>query len=326
VADYPCYHWALRDRHASASYGSFDAEEYFDGVRDVLDLVETHVDPGPERDKLLVHWYRGKMLGRLGADGLLKRGPEAQRELFDAVRSLALERFGPQMAARLPLHLALRSQLLRDGDFDALLALAEFESGLQTSLRTGRIRGDTRHLVIDLQARLGRNHLRMRTDGERVLWLVPEPLRGALGAEIDVTDHMRAAQVTAILRSLDDGTDYTLPSSTRIRYEEGREPGLVLPATIRITPTTSAAGGPLAGGRWEVRAGTRLLGFYGVRRVRDRETGEPVVLTSLPPGRIVVGPEPPPPPGLRARAALAAPWLARAVRRTRAEVGAAGRA
>jgi hypothetical protein len=169
----------------------------------------------------------------------------------------------------------------------------------------------------------------MRAEGERLLWLVPEPLHGALGAEIDVTDHVRAAQVTAILRSVDDASEYVLPSSTRLSYEEGPEAGLVRPvldATIRITPTTSAAGGPLPGGRWEVRAGTRLLGFYGARRVRVRETREPLVLTSLPPGRIAVGAEPPPPPGLRARVALAAPWLARAVRQTRAAVGAGGRA
>jgi hypothetical protein len=133
--------------------------------------------------------------------------------------------------------------------------------------------------------------------------------------------------MTAILRSLDDETEYVLSSSTRIDYEDGPERGLVRPvldATIRITPTTAAGGGPLPGGRWEVSAGVRLLGFYGVRRIRER--GEPLVLASLPPGRIFVGAEPPPPPGLRARLALGAPWLARAVRRTRAAVGAAGRA
>jgi poly(ribitol-phosphate) beta-N-acetylglucosaminyltransferase len=324
VADYPCYHWVLRDPEVNASFRSFDAEGYFENVREVLDIVEAHTEPGDFRDKLLVHWYRGKMLGRVGGESFLNRVPEGRRELLDAVRELATERFGPQMTATLPLQLRLRSRLLRDGNLDALVHLAEFETSLQAKTRLRRVRGDGTHLVLDLQARLGRQNLHLRRDGERLLWVLPPSLRGAFDSdELDVTEDIESGHVVAYLRSIDDETEYLLPVRTRIEYEDGPEPGLVRPVldtTIRVTPTTAAGGAPLPAGQWDVRTGVRLAGFYSVRRVRDRQTDEPVILTSLPPGRVHVGDGPPPEPSLRTRLGRSAPWIGATVRRTRAAV------
>jgi glycosyltransferase involved in cell wall biosynthesis len=95
LADYPCYHWILRDAETNASYRPFEPADYFANVREVLDLVEEHTEPGPFRDRLLRHWYRGKMLGRMGGAPFVRREPEYNRELHAQIRKLALERYRP---------------------------------------------------------------------------------------------------------------------------------------------------------------------------------------------------------------------------------------
>src|SRR4051794_31276538 len=94
LATYPCYHWVGRD-DANASSGPFDPVSYFASVRDVLDLVEEHTKSFPPalREQLLSHWYRGKMLGRVGGRGFVARDPQARRAIFEEVRRLAAERY-----------------------------------------------------------------------------------------------------------------------------------------------------------------------------------------------------------------------------------------
>jgi hypothetical protein len=66
-----------------------------------------------------------------------------------------------------------------------------------------------------------------------------------------------------------------------------------------------------------------VAGFASATRVRL--DGEPLVLTSVPPSRIVVGEQAPEPPGLPRRLASRAPRVTDAVRRARAAAGAASR-
>src|SRR4051794_11386643 len=125
LATHPCYHW-MRREHGNASLGPFDPVAYFANVRDVLDLVVEHTEPGKLREELLSHWYRGKMLGRVGGRGLVKRDPPARRPIFEEVRGLAAERYDWDVERFLPFNLRLRSRLLRAGEFAALEELAEW--------------------------------------------------------------------------------------------------------------------------------------------------------------------------------------------------------
>ena len=53
LADRPYYHWALRpDPTAQRLVPRLEPEGYFANVRDVLDLVDAHTEPGPFRDAL----------------------------------------------------------------------------------------------------------------------------------------------------------------------------------------------------------------------------------------------------------------------------------
>src|SRR3712207_4342676 len=130
LADYPCYHWMVRDRE-NASLRPFDPAEYYGGVREVLDLIDEHTEPGELRDKLYTRWLRGKLLGRAGGPPFLKWDEEYRRERYEEIRKLTLERFDEGVDALLPLSWRVRAQLVRRGDYEGLKALAQYESSLR---------------------------------------------------------------------------------------------------------------------------------------------------------------------------------------------------
>src|SRR3954471_13061768 len=115
LADYPCYHWVHRGRATNASFAPPDPGPYFARVREVLDLVDSHTEPGELRDRLYLRWYRGKALGRLiGRQFELYDRPYMQCVL-DEVRTLMLERFPPRLDPRLTYRHQLRARLVRGG-------------------------------------------------------------------------------------------------------------------------------------------------------------------------------------------------------------------
>jgi hypothetical protein len=188
-------------------------------------------------------------------------------------------------------------------------------------------RGGT-HLVVHLDAWLGgdRTNLRFERTGKRTFWAPPgEPLREDVAeADREVTGELRRSSVEVTIRNLDDGSEYALPARTRVSLPRGGE-GRIRPrlhVSVPIAPTAAAAGGPLPPGRWELRAAVTVAGFMGWTKLE--RGGEPLVVTTYPPGRIVVGEVPPPPPALTARVyRRLPPAVMHGVRRTRARAGAA---
>ena len=130
LADYPCYHWVLRDRDQNASWGRLDPESYFENMGEVLDIVDEHTEPGEFRDRLYARWYRGKMLNRVEK---VLSNPDAEHRmaLYRAMHELAVARFPESVDARLPFNLRERSRLLRAGRLDELAELATFERKLR---------------------------------------------------------------------------------------------------------------------------------------------------------------------------------------------------
>src|SRR3954451_15086659 len=206
LADYPCYHWSLRDKGANASWGRMDPVGYFANVREVLDLVEEHTEPGPLRDRLFVHWYRGKMLGRVGGRYFPRRDPEYRRELYDEVRKLALERYSESVDSWLQPSMRVRSHLLREGDYESLEALAAMGAELRTEVTIGRHRDEGDELevfVMPFEARLvGDAHpLRFVRRDDRLFWEPPDGVR-LPDRFLEVTDDLFNSTVQVTLRSL----------------------------------------------------------------------------------------------------------------------------
>ncbi|MGI8622888.1 MAG: glycosyltransferase family A protein, partial [Solirubrobacteraceae bacterium] len=267
LADYPCYHWMLRGKETNASWSRMDPAGYYANVREVLDIVEDNVPPGPERERLLAHWHRSKGLQRLDGAVFLRRDRDYNREIFDAVRALTLERFPVAIDRFLPFNLRMRAHLVRGGDLDGVYALAAFEAQLKARVRVTEVREDGCGVALALEGRLRGDGSRLlyRRDGDgRLVWHPPPDLRERLaGADLDATRSVPRGHVQPLLRSVGEQTEHVLPSAGDVRLDEG-DAGLLTPvvsATARLDPAVAAVGSSLPAGEWQLVVPVRIGGF-----------------------------------------------------------------
>ena len=242
LADYPCYHWMLRDRATSASGDEFDPVEYYRNLQEVLDVVDAHTEPGPLRDRLYLRWYRGKVLSRVGGPLFANRSPEARRRRFEEIRELVAARFPEPLDARLPLVLRRRAALVRGGTVEQLEALTERERRLGAAVFAREVRAEGGDLVLRLVA------------------TVRDPA-GVLRAEDGGADAGGLGEVTLQLRATGQDELFLLPAE--VREHPPRRGRLELEVLARVAPATAAAGRPLACGDHVLRASVYA---GGVRR------------------------------------------------------------
>jgi glycosyltransferase involved in cell wall biosynthesis len=308
LAGYPCYHWVLREGDDNASYEELEPVGYYLNVREVLDLIDEHMEPGPLRDRVKSHWYRGKMLGRVGGRNFVERDPAVKRPLYEEVRKLALERYGDEVDAYLAFNARVRSHLLRAGDYEGLEALARFEAGLESEVSVVQIEPEGEEAVnLTLEARIP--GLRFEQEGDTVHWVPPADLQGHLEpAELEVDLDRSYADV--LIWSARDGTEYLLRSETETRLEDGSP---VLTTSARLQPRIVVSKADLKRGEWTVGVTAGAAGFLptGVPAIHGpRAFRVPLVVTITADGRVV-------PPSLRGDMARRFPRVRDAFRRVR---------
>lgn len=128
-ASEPCYAWVKREGSASSS--RIDPETYFPHLEAVLDLVEHYTTPGRLRDRLLRHWFRGKVLKRLAGKRMLSHSASYRTRLLDVLVPLTQHRFGPGVDAGLAFPQRIRAALLRANRRDDLVRFAQFEADME---------------------------------------------------------------------------------------------------------------------------------------------------------------------------------------------------
>ena len=317
LADYPCYHWVLAEEDESASYQPFDAEGYFANLRGVLDLVEEHTEPGELRERLLAHWYRSKMLGRLGPHWFPNRRPDDRRAVYEEVRALALERYGPWVDRFLGRSVRVRSHLLREGSFDQLSALAFWQTDLRPEVTVDLERFSCGAYAMPFEARLlgpGEAPLLFERRGERLLW-VPPPELGLTGLPDELRDMTEAFERTAArisIRSLSDATEFLLPARHEVSFRSvGDLVTPVLSGEARIEPGRA---GTAAGG-WALVADLTVCGFGAVGKVRARQGYAEYAVELDSHGAVVGRYRGAPLSGVKGRLVQTLPGLARVARR-----------
>ncbi len=308
LAGYPCYHWVMRETEDNASYEELEPVGYYQNVREVLDLIDEHMEPGPLRDRVKSHWYRGKMLGRVGGNNFLTRAPAAKRPLYEEIRTLALERYGDEVDDYLAFNARVRSHLLRAGDYEGLEALARFEAGLETQATVLEIEPEEDEAVgMVLEARIP--GVVFEADGDVVRWVPPEELAGRLEpAQLEADLDRSYADV--LISSDRESTEYLLRSSTETRLDGGTA---VLTTRARLQPRVVVAKADLRRGEWTVGITAAAAGFappevpamHGPRAFRV-----PLVVTITKDGRLI-------PPSLRGDVARRFPRVASAFRRVK---------
>ena len=140
LADYPCYHWVLRDRDMNASWGHLDPQSYFAFMREVLDVVDANTGaravPRPAVRALVPR--QDAQPGREGARQPRSRAPA--RALRGDAR--AGGRALPGRRRRVPARSTSSSGrgCCAPGDYDALAALADTETALKARARAVAVR------------------------------------------------------------------------------------------------------------------------------------------------------------------------------------------
>ena len=189
-------------RASSASYDRFDPASYYANVREVLDLVDAHTEPGRWRDTLKTHWYRGKMLSRVGGLGWRRRDERWRRELFEddpQARAGALRRGRPRPARVQPADAvaAHARRELRAAGADGPLRepAAAAHPGARHRARRHPSRAAARVADGTEKARL-----RFERHGDRVIWMpATDDLKEAIPeADRDVTGLLRKATVERV--------------------------------------------------------------------------------------------------------------------------------
>jgi glycosyltransferase involved in cell wall biosynthesis len=267
LADHPCYHWMLRDRETNASANEFDPAVYYANLREVLDIVDEHTEPGQLRDRLYVRWYRGKVLSRVGGYLFWNRTPQARRKRFEEIRSLTAERFRPELDAQLPFNLRLRSRLVRSGTVEQLEQVAELENKLAPRVKVAgcRLDGDVAQLRLEATVRDPGRLLTFTPDGPR--WHPPKALNGL--PELDATGAFEANDAQVLLRQAEGDEEFLVPTTVKTRLVPDRsgQVRLALDVDLRIDTSSAATGRALKPGRYVLRSVTHIAGFRFVAPV-----------------------------------------------------------
>jgi hypothetical protein len=269
LADYPCYHWVLRDRQTNASAHEFDPAVYYANLREVLDVVDEHTEPGPMRDRLYTRWYRGKVLSRVGGTLFLNRAPDARRARFEDIRRLMEERFPPRLDEPLPFLLGVRAALVRAGRMEPLERLAELERTLVPWIAVADVQLAPGAIALRLEATADdpQGLLRFEVGEAGTTWRPPAVLaRDVPDACLDAARITEPGDAQLLLRRVEDPEEFLVPTEASVRLVP--DPGapqrarVALDLDARIATATAAAGRPLRPGRYVLRA---VVGIAGAR-------------------------------------------------------------
>ena len=270
LADYPCYHWVLRDVDSNASWGHLDPEL----------LLREHARGARHRRRA----HRAGPVPRPPVRALVPRqDAQPRRERCTPTRtstagwrstwrctSSPLERFPEQRrrAACRSTWSSARGCCAR-ATTTALAALADFETKLRAHARAVALR----------RARTAARELERR-GGARGAALRARRRRASSGAPAGPTRRPRcatAAPCSCCSSSARPRRSTACPAEVELRLvdEPGGRVRASSAATGRSTPRRAAGGGPLPPGSWEVHAMVIVAGFRAagrVRRARGRST------------------------------------------------------
>jgi glycosyltransferase involved in cell wall biosynthesis len=283
----PVYHWVLRPDRANASRRRPAPDAHSEAIRELLAIVDARTEPGPVRDRYDLHWYRVKVLRRLG-------GPPGDREygaqLLAASRALIGERFPPRLDDALSFNLRLRARLARRGDAAGLERLAAFNARLRARVRIDVARRSSGGLELELTGRLrcgGEPAVVVACEGERLRWEPPPELAAAFGDEDrDITGALGGA-LGIRLRSQADDTVWPLTVTSTLNVPAAADGEPVRPSvtgSTRIDPRTVAGGGPLPPGVYDVPVTLWIAGFGAETTAQVEKT--PFTIGVSPGGRI----------------------------------------
>lgn len=206
--------------------------------------MEENVEPGPKRDAMLQHWYRGKVLKRLSGRIMLGYTEEYRQEFLDVVRPFTLERFGPEVDQYLAFPMRVRSALLRANDVEGLLELARIESELKSSAQVASISwDDSKRLQLEIESRAffpDGSELEFEPTDSGWRWRPPPTFTSEVFTDdlLDVGSDLAGSKTEVFVRARHDSSDYVQPQDGPAPLPG---PGLIR-STVTIDPRNARSG------------------------------------------------------------------------------------
>ena len=220
LSDYTCYHHKKRPDGGSLTGTRMEPAAYFSSLREVLDIVDAHVEPGPLRDKLHRRWLRTEMTKRLRGARLRNAPPDWVDQVVTEVQKTVQARFAPGVAAGLPSVPRTIAGLAAQGRVADLLRLAEWEDGVRARarLKEYEVTGSTLTVKLTGLLRNGDQPVTYRRSDGRDLLVVP--IEDVPAELLDCTDDLERAKLDVIARRTADNCEFLLP----VNFEVDRVP------------------------------------------------------------------------------------------------------
>ncbi|WP_433529834.1 glycosyltransferase family 2 protein [Micromonospora sp. CA-263727] len=216
LSDYTCYHHRKRPDGGSLTATRMVPAAYFGSLREVLDIVDAHTEPGPLRDKLHRRWLRTEMTRRLRGARLRNAPPDWVDQVVTEIRQTIRERFAPGVAAGLPSVLRTIAGLAAQGRVADLRRLAEWEAGIRARARLQgyAVTGATVTVTLTGQLRDGDQPLAYaHSDGRDRLVLPVEEVPAEL---LDCTVELGRARLDVLARHAGGNGEFLLPVSFEV--------------------------------------------------------------------------------------------------------------
>ncbi len=271
VADYVCYRYLKRSDGANAGEQRIDPPSYYENLRDVLDVIDTHTEPGLVRDHFYRRFLRVEMLGKLSGRKVVKTRFERGDIWLDPIRQLAEERFPISVDDGLPTIARLRAHLMRHGTF---------ADAKNLTARTRRVQPEVRMTLTGV----GDGRAALRLVGELVddgvpvslqphgehNWLLPEAITGPATPglrQIDDPAEMVADVVVISRKRADEWfVDHSL--TVEVVPQEAGSAHLRIAGEVVLDPATAAGGRPMADGRHDLSVRLDALGLNRLRPLK----------------------------------------------------------
>lgn len=263
VADYVCYRYLQRPDGQHSAAQTVTAEAYLGYLREVLDVVDQHTEPGPAREEVYRRFLRVELLGRLSGKQVRRTPVEHGDRWLLPIRALVEERFSPSVDQGLPVLLRLRAHLTRHGSYADLKRLTERTRLVRPSAQVRALEPAGSGLALQVRGTLlhDRRPLRLEPSGDGS-WLLPDTVTGPVPhadlAAVDPNDVV-ADIVVVDRRSHDEWfVDQSLPVTLESTHQR---PQLRFDGRVALDPTSLAGGRPLPAGRHDLMIRLDALGL-----------------------------------------------------------------
>ncbi|MGI5523813.1 glycosyltransferase family 2 protein [Micromonospora sp. CA-259024] len=211
LSDYTCYHHIQRGDARNVTAAQLDPSSYFASVRDALDIVDAHTEPGPLRDRLHRRWLRNEMLSRLRGKRLLDAPEDWLEQVALETQKIIQDRFAPGVAAGLPPLLRAVAYLAERGRVADLRRLARWEAGIAAHGRIDELQRSDRAVTVTVAAELrsADQPVGFRADDGRDVLVLP--MEEIAPEVLDSTAQVRKARVDMVARRRETGDEIFLP-------------------------------------------------------------------------------------------------------------------